>query len=148
MRASPQDIAEQLIILLARAALGLFLSTLFGLGLYIVLLPVVQSVWEIKDINFALLGVLVVGFGAGVGSFIAWLNRNFELRTAALILFLSVAAAMIGGWGGLHNSRDAFKMVGIPSIPALTGIIVGSVLAGNILNIPIWIGWTIRNPRI
>ncbi|MXY21181.1 MAG: hypothetical protein F4Y49_07580 [Dehalococcoidia bacterium] len=148
MRVGIQDIAEQLAVLLARAALGLFLAGVFGLGLYILLLPVVQSFWQIKDINFALLGVLTVGFGAGVGSFLAWLNRDLHLSKTLLILFLSIVAATIGAWIGLHENRDAFKLGGMPGIPALTGIVIGAILGANLLNVPIWIAWSIRNPRI
>ena len=47
MRADIQDIAEQAAVILARAALGLFLSGVLGLGLYIVLVvPVVHSIWR------------------------------------------------------------------------------------------------------
>lgn len=148
MRVGIQDIAEQLAVLLARAALGLFLAGVFGLGLYILLLPIVQSFWQIKDINFALLGVLTVGFGAGVGSFLAWLNRDLHLSKTLLILFLSIVAATIGAWIGLHENRDAFKLGGMPGIPALTGIVIGAILGANLLNVPIWIAWSIRNPRI
>ena len=148
MRVGIQDIAEQLAVLLARAALGLFLSGTFGLGLYIVILPVVESIWAIKDINFALMGVLTVGFGAGVGSFLAWLNRDLDRPATLLMLFLSIAAAAIGAWIGLLENRDAFKLGGLPGIPALTGITVGAILGGNLLNLPFWILKTIRNPRI
>ena len=148
MRVGLQDIAEQLLILLARVALGLFLAGLFGLGLYILLLPIVQSVWQIEDINFALMGVLTVGFGAGVGSFLAWLNRDLHRSRTLLIMFLSIAAAAIGAWIGLHENRDAFKLGGLPGIPTLTGIVIGAILGANLLNIPIWIAWSIRNPRL
>ena len=148
MRADLQDIAEQAAVLLARAALGLFLAGVFGLGLYILLLPIVQSFWQIKDINFALLGVLTVGFGAGVGSFLAWLNRDLSLAATLCMMFLAIAAAMIGAWIGLHENRDAFILGGQPGIPALTGIVIGAVLGGNLLNIPFWIAWSIRNPRV
>ncbi len=148
MRADLQDIAEQIVVLLARAALGLFLSGVFGLGLYILLLPIVQSFWQIKDINFALLGVLTIGFGAGVGSFLAWLNRDLDRSATLLMLFLAIAAALIGGWIGLHENRDAFILGGQPGIPALTGIVIGAVLGANILNLPFWILKTVRNPRV
>ena len=148
MRVGIQDIAEQLAVLIARAALGLFLSGIFGLGLYILILPIIQSIWEVKDINFALMGVLTVGFGAGVGSFLAWLNRDLDRAATLLMLFLSIAAALIAGWIGLHESRDVFKLGGLPGIPALTGISIGAILGANLLNLPFWIAWSIRNPGI
>ncbi len=148
MRVGIQDITEQLVVLLARAALGLFLSGTFGLGLYILILPIVQSIWEIKDINFALMGVLTIGFGAGVGSFLAWLNRDLDRAATLLMLFLAIAAALIGGWIGLHESRDVYKLGGKPGIPALTGIWIGAVLGGNLLNLPFWIAKTVRSPRL
>ena len=149
MRADIQDIAEQAAVILARAALALFLSLILGVGLYIVLvIPIVHSFWQATDINFALVAVLTIGLGAGVGSFLAWLNRDLASSTLLLILFLTIAAALIGAWIGLHQSRDVYKLVGTPGSPTLTGITVGAIIGANILNLPIWILKTIRDPRV
>ncbi len=149
MRADLQDIAEQLAVLLARAALALFLSLTLGVGLYIVLIiPIIHSLWQVKDINFALVAVLTIGLGVAVGSFLAWLNRDLARPTLLLILFLTIAAALIGAWIGLHDSRDTFKLVGQPGSPALTGITLGAIIGANILNLPLWILKTIRHPRL
>ena len=149
MRVGTQDIAEQLLVLLARAALGLFLSGILGLGLYLVLIvPIVHSIWETKDINFALVSVLAIGLGAGVGSFIAWLDRDLTRSATLLMLFLAIAACLIGAWIGLHESRDVYKLVGKPGIPALTRIVFGAMIAGSALNLPFWILKIVRSPRI
>lgn len=148
MRVEAQEIFEKLLLLAAHVAVGLFLSGTLGLGLYIVTLPIVQSFWRVADINFALLAVLTIGCGASVGAFLAWLKRDLGVRTLALILLLTLAATLLAAWGGLHNSRDEFKLVGKPGIPALTGIVVGAMLGGNALNLLMWIARTVRDPRL
>ena len=132
----------------ARAALGLFLSSLFGVLLYLVVVPVVESIWRIGYINFALMGVVTIGFGAGVGSFLGWLSRDSRPWLLLVTLVLSLAASMIGGWGGLLNGEDDFKLGGLPGIPALTGIVIGATLGGNIFNVAVWLFTTLRNPRV
>ena len=139
---------EGLLLFAARTLLGLFLSSLFGVLLYLVLVPVVESIWKIGYINFALMGVVTVGFGAGVGSFLGWLDRDSRPWLLLVTVVLSFAASMIGAWGGLLNGEDHFKLGGLPGIPALTGIVVGATLGGNIFNMAIWLFTTLRNPRI
>ena len=148
MRVGTQDIAEKLLLLLAHTALGIFFSGAFGLLLYVVMVPIVQSFWSIADINFALMAVLTIGFGASVGTFLAWLNRDLSRSTLLLILFLTLAATLLAAWVGLHNSRDVFKHVGKPGIPALIGVVVGAILGGNALNLALWVVRTVRNPRL
>jgi hypothetical protein len=132
----------------ARAAVGLLLSSLFGVLLYLILVPVVESIWKIGYINFALMGVVAIGFGAGVGSFLGWLDRDSRPWLLLVTLVLSLAASMIGGWGGLLNGEDDFKLGGLPGIPALTGIVIGATLGGNIFNVAVWLFTALRNPRI
>jgi FtsH-binding integral membrane protein len=148
MRVGPQEIAEKLLLLCTHTALGIFLSGVLGLLLYIVLVPIVQSFWSIADINFALMGVLTIGFGASVGSFLGWLNRDLSRSTLLLILLLTLAVTLMTAWAGLNNSRDMFKHVGKPGIPALTGIVVGAILGGNALNMVLWTVRTVRDPRL
>ena len=148
MRVGPREIAEKLLLLTAHVALGVVLSGAAGLLLYIVMLPIVQSVWTVAEINFALLGVLTIGIGATIGSFLGWLNRDLSRSTLLLILFLTLAATLLAAWAGLHNSRDVFKHVGKPGIPALTGIVVGAILGGNALNLLLWMVRTVRDPRL
>ncbi len=139
---------EGVLLFAARVLLGLFLSVVFGVLLYLVLVPAVESIWEIGYINFALMGVVTVGFGAGVGSFLGWLGRGSRPSLLLLMLVLSLAASMTGAWGGLLNSEDAFKLGGLPGIPAVTGIVVGATLGGNIFNVAVWLFTTVRDPRI
>ena len=149
MRVGIQDIAEQLLVLLARAALGLFLSATIGAGLYIVIaLPIAHSFWEVSDIDFSTLAVLVIGLGAGVGGFLAWLDRDLTLSATLIMLLLAVALSLVGAWIGLQESRDVYKMVGQTGSPALTRIIIGAMLGGNIFNLTFWILKIVRNPRI
>ena len=148
MRVGTQEIAEKLLLLFAHVALGVFLSGTMGLLLYIVMVPIVQSFWSIVDINFALLGVLTIGFGASVGSFLGWLNRDLSKSTLLVILLLTLTVTLLAAWAGLHNSRDVIKHVGKPGIPALTGIVVGAIIGGNALNLVFWSVRTVRDPRL
>ena len=51
---------ESLLLFAARAVLGLFLSSVFGVMLYLVMVPAVESIWKVGYINFALMGVVGV----------------------------------------------------------------------------------------
>ncbi len=135
-------------MLLARLALALFLSSALGLLFYVVTFPIVENLSSIIDINFGLVWVITIGTGAGFGSFLGWLNRDIKLRYLMLLLFLTIAATLLGSWGGLHNSRDVFQLSGVLGNPVLKGITVGAILGGNIFNLAIWLAKIIRNPRI
>ena len=135
-------------VLLARLALALFLSSVLGLLLYVVTFPIVQYLQRITYVNFDLFAVLAIGTGAGIGSFLGWLNRDLKLRFLMLVLFLTLAAALLGAWGGLLNSRDAFQLSGALGNPALAGITIGAILGSNIFNLALWLVKIIRNPRI
>ncbi|MCH8060908.1 MAG: hypothetical protein IH861_00210 [Chloroflexi bacterium] len=135
-------------VLLARLALALFLSWVLGFLFYVVTFPVMQYLSRITDINSAMFGVLAIGTGAGIGSFLGWLNRDLRLRYLMLVLFLTMAATLLGAWGGLHNSKDVFQLSGLLGNPALKGITVGAILGGNIFNLAVWLVKIIRNPRI
>lgn len=148
MRIGLQDILERLLLLFAHAALGLFLSGTLGLLCYIVALPIAQSIWRVSDIDFALLGVLTIGLGAGAGSFLGWLDRDLGRPALALILAATLSVALLSAWAGLHNARDAFKLVGKPGIPALTGMAVGAMLGGNAFSLLAWLVRTARDPRL
>ena len=148
MRVGPQEIAEKLLLLATHTVLGLFLSGVLGLLLYIVMVPIVQSFWSIAEINFALMGVLTIGFGASVGCFLGWFSRDLSRSTLLVVLILTLAITLLAAWGGLHNSKDVFKHVGKPGIPALTGIVVGAMVGGNVLNMVLWVVRTVNNPRL
>ncbi len=144
-----QDVLESVIVLVTRAVLGFFLSAILGWILYAITLPIVQAISQISEFNAGLIGgVLVFGFGAGVGSFLGWFNRDISRTIVLLMLFLSLASALLGAWGGLHNSRDVINMVGVLGSPALMGIFVGALLGGNIFNITIGVLRTVRSPRV
>ena len=135
-------------MLLARLALALFLSSLLGILFYILTFPIVENLSSVIEINFGMVWVLTIGTGAAIGSFLGWLNRDLKLRYLMLILLLTLAATLLGAWGGLYNSRDVFQLSGVLGNPALRGITVGAILGGNIFNLAIWLVKTIRNPRI
>ena len=135
-------------MLLARLALALFLSFVLGILLYVVTLPAMQHFARIAELNFPLYGVLAIGTGAGIGSFLGWLNRDIRLRFLVLVLFLTLAASLLGAWAGLHNSRDVFQLSGSLGNPTLRGITVGAILGGNIFNLAVWLAKIVRNPRI
>ena len=144
-----QDLLEIVIVLAARAALGFFLSTILGWILYAITLPIVQAISQISEFNVGLIGgVLVFGFGAGVGSFLGWFNRDLSRSVFLLMLFLSLVSALLGAWGGLYNSRDVIDVIGVLGSPALMGIFVGANLGGNIFNITIGVLRAVRSPRV
>ncbi len=140
-----QTTFEKAALFVAHLALGIFLSAVMGLLLYIIALQVALSIWAVVEINYAAFGILTIGAGAGAGGFLGWLDRNIGSRALMLTLALTLASAALGGWAGLLIGGDAYKLVGKPGIPALSSIIIGTIAGGNAIAL---LAWTMRTARL
>ena len=139
---------ESLVVVIARTVLGLFLSALLGLLLYVITVPVVLSIWEPTFVNYPLMGMVAVGVGAGVGSFLAWLDRESPLLVLVVLLALSLGLAMAGAWGGYEHGKDVYRLGGTLGIPALSATIVGGILGANLPHVALGVLKAIRRPRV
>ncbi len=138
---------EGLVVMVARSVLGVFLSGLLAMVTYPVLVAIVVSVWKLDSVDYGLMGVLAVGCAAGLGGFLAWLDREAPRRVLLLVLLVCLAGALVGGWLGLHQDEGAFKLGGTLGIPGLRGIAVGAVLGGNLPAILLGTARVLLRPR-
>lgn len=138
---------ESLIVVLARGVLGVFLSGLLAVVTYPVLVTIVVSVWKVESVDYSLMGVVAIGFAAGLGGFLAWLDREAPRRLMALTLLVCLAGAFAGGWLGLQQDTGAFKLGGTLGIPGLRGIAVGAVLGGNLPTLLLGVAKAVMRPR-
>ena len=86
-------------LVFARGVFALFVAAVLGFGLYVMSLPVALSIWGYGD-SLVMLLVLATGIGAGIGSYITWFDRNFNLGVQALLLVMALTCAVSGAWLG------------------------------------------------
>jgi len=141
-------VIDSLLVVLARTVLGFFLAAILGMVTYLIAQPIVLSVWDLGYVNFGMLGILSLGVGAPVGSFLAWLDMDSTRRAHALKLAVVILAAMLFAWIGMRQGESIYKYVGVPGIPALRGIIVGALLGANLPLIALGLLKAFKNPRI
>jgi hypothetical protein len=144
-----QDIIEVLLLLVARAILGFFAALVLGTVIYILSLLFVLSIWAATSISFNIIGVLTASTGTVLGGFFSWLDRDLR-RSRQLILFgLTVAFALAGAWVGLiYGAGVVFKFSGLPGIPVLSTMIIGSSVGANIPSLLLALVKTARRPRL
>ncbi len=140
-----QTAFEKAALFVAHLALGIFLSAIMGILLYIIALQVALSIWAVVEINYAAFGILTIGAGAGAGGFLGWLDRDIGSRALMLALAFTLASAALGGWAGLLIGGDAYKLVGKPGIPALSSMIIGATGGANAAAL---LMWTMRTARL
>ena len=91
---------ENLLVVLARTVLGLFLSVVLAVAAYLgTLLPVVQA-GELGSIDYRLLATIPIGVGAGVGGYLGWFKREPSPSVQLLLAGVAVAAGIFGAWVG------------------------------------------------
>ncbi len=136
-------------LVFARGVLGLFVSASLGFGLYVMLLAIYVSSWGYGS---GVVGVLVVstGVGAGVGSYITWFDRDFDIRTQTLLLLIALVFGLAGAWLGLQRGIDlgAIHPIWKPGIPEIHITTVGAVLGSNIPTFALGLFKAVKDPRL
>ena len=130
---------ELLIIMLARGALGLFLSAILGFGswsLIRIFIPTPNS----DSASFFLVHAAMIGGPAAVGAALAWWNTQSSGRVHWLTVFLTMGITVVSTWliieiwevdtyyalfGGVH------RLPVISTRDMLTRLMTGAVLSGN-----------------
>ena len=139
---------DSLLVVLARTALGFFLAAILGMVRYLLAQPIVLSIWDLGYVNFGALGILSLGIGAPVGSFLAWLDMDSTRREHILKLTAVIITALLFAWIGMRQGESIYKYVGVPGIPALRGIIFGAVLGANLPLVALGLFKAFKHPRI
>ena len=137
----------KLFLVLSRGVLGLFVSAVLGFGLYVLSLPVALSIWGYGDSLVTLL-VLATSIGAGIGSYITWFDRNFNLGVQVLLLVVALAGAVTGAWLGYGVGVGLDHPIWKPGIPETSVTTMGAVIGANVPLFLLGLFKAIRDPRL
>ena len=81
-------------------------------------------------LNDALLAVLSIGVPVGLGTYWAWVHRDWPAQSKSVGLAAAAAGALAGAWLGLHAAVDLLAL-----ITAIVGAVVGANLTLILLDI-------------
>lgn len=137
------------VLVFARGVFALFVAAALGFGLYVMTLALYVSIWGYGGGVVAVL-VLSTGIGAGAGSYIAWLDREHNLRTQVLLLLIALAFGLVGAWLGLQRGIDigAIHPIWKPGIPEIHITTVGAVIGANIPMFALGLFKAFKDPRL
>ena len=134
-------------LLFARGVFSLFVAAVLGFGLYVLSLPVALSIWGYGDSLVTLL-VLATSVGAGIGSYITWFDRNFNLGVQALLLVVVLTCAVSGAWLGYGVGVGLDHPIWKPGIPETSVTTMGAVIGANVPLFLLGLYNAIRDPRL
>ena len=139
----------KMVLVFARGVLGLFVAAALGFGLYVMMLALYVSTWGYGGGVVTVL-VLSTGIGAGVGSYITWLDRDYKIGMQASLLAVALACGLVGAWLGLQRGIDlgALHPIWKPGIPEIHITTVGAVIGANIPMFVLGLLKAIRDPRL
>lgn len=120
---------ENFLIVVVRTMLGLFLSSLLALALYIVALSTILTTGELQELNYRLITTATVSVGAGLGGFLAWLRPDRGLHRNILTLGLALAPSAVGALVGTQYGKT----------------LLGAVLVGNLALMALTVLETLRD---
>ena len=137
------------VLVFARGVFALFVAAVVGFGSYVMIQALYLSIWGYGGGVVAVL-VFTTGVGAGVGSYIAWLDREYKLGAQVLLLAIALAFGLVGAYLGLQRGIDigALHPIWKPGIPEIHITTVGAVIGANIPMFVLGLFKAIRDPRL
>ena len=137
------------VLVFARGVFALFVAAVVGFGSYVMLQALYLSIWGYGGGVVAVL-VFTTGIGAGIGSYIAWLDREHNLGTQALLVVVALAFGLVGAYLGLQRGIDigAIHPIWKPGIPEIHITTVGAVIGANIPMFALGLFKAVRDPRL
>ena len=93
------------VLVFARGVFALFVAAVVGFGSYVMIQALYLSIWGYGGGVVAVL-VFTTGIGSGIGSYIAWLDREHRLGAQMLLLAIALACGLLGAWFGLQRGID------------------------------------------
>ena len=137
------------VLVFARGVFALFVAAVLGFGSYVMIQALYLSIWGYGEGVVAVL-VFTTGLGAGIGSYIAWLDREHKLGIQALLVVVALAFGLVGAYLGLQRGIDigAIHPIWKPGIPEIHITTVGAVLGANIPMFALGLFKAIRDPRL
>ena len=134
-------------LVFARGVFALFVAAVLGFGLYVMSLPIALSIWGDVD-SVVMLLVLTTSIGAGIGSYITWFDRNFNLGVQALLLVVALTCAVSGAWLGYEIGVGLDHPIWKPGIPETSITTTGAVIGANVPLLLLGLYNAIRDPRL
>ncbi len=137
------------VLVFARGIFALFVAAVMGFGSYVMIQALYLSIWGYGGGVVTVL-VFTTGVGAGVGSYIAWLDREHKLGAQVLLLAIALAFGLVGAYLGLQRGIDigALHPIWKPGIPEIHITTVGAVIGANIPMFALGLFKAIRDPRL
>ena len=136
-------------LLFARGVFSLFVAGALGFGLYVMLQALYLSIWGYGGGVVAVL-VLSTGIGAGIGSYISWFDKDFNVGGQVLLLTVALTFGLVGAWLGLQRGIDigALHPIWKPGIPEIHITTMGAVIGANVPLLLLGLYNAIRDPRL
>lgn len=136
-------------LVFVRGVFALFVAAVLGFGAYVMIQALYLSIWGYGGGVVAVL-VFTTGLGAGIGSYIAWLDREHNLRIQALLVVVALAFGLVGAYLGLQRGIDvgAIHPIWKPGIPEIHITTVGAVIGANIPMFALGLFKAVRDPRL
>ena len=137
------------LLVLSRGVFALFVAAAVGFGSYVMIQALYLSIWGYGG-GVVVVLVLTTGIGSGIGSYIAWLDREHKLGTQALLLAIVLLFGLAGSYLGLQRGIDigAVHPIWKPGIPEIHITTVGAVIGANIPTFALGLYKAIRDPRL
>ena len=98
-------------------------AIVLGLGGWFLGVLIVITTMPGVPLNHALLAVLSVGVPVGLGTYWAWVHRDWPAQSKRVGLAAAAAGALAGAWLGLHAAVDLLAL-----ITAIVGAVAGANL--------------------
>jgi len=119
----------------ASGALRSLYALLLGLGGWFVGVLIVLTALPSVPLQDELLAAFSAGAPIGLGTYLAWVNRDWSARTKATGFAAAAGGALVGAWLGFNVTSAAFGLLA----PLLA--IVGAAIGGNLLLLGLDIAW-------
>jgi pimeloyl-ACP methyl ester carboxylesterase len=110
-------------------------SGVLGLGGWCLGVLVVMATMPGVPLTDHVLAVFSVGLPIGLGTYLAWVNRDWSAKTKTTGFAAAAGGAVIGAWLGFNVTSAGFGLFG----PLLA--IVGAAVGGNLILLALDIGW-------
>ena len=137
------------VLVLSRGVFALFVAAVVGFGSYVMIQALYLSIWGYGG-GVVVVLVLTTGVGSGIGSYIAWLDREHKLGTQVFLLAVALLFGLAGAYLGLQRGIDigALHPIWKPGIPEIHITTVGAVIGANIPMFALGLFKAIRDPRL
>jgi pimeloyl-ACP methyl ester carboxylesterase len=119
----------------ASGALRSVYPLVLGLGGWFIGLIIVLVALPTVPLDNELLAALSIGVPIGLGTYWAWVNRDWASRTKSIGLAAAMAGALVGAWIGFNAK---------PGLIAVITTIVGAAVGANLTLVALDIAWDRR----